>query len=111
MTDLDTIGAVADFLGTDKEILVGGVDLPTGSRLLGIGVSTLRQRAIDGEIGHRRDGHRWIFHWQDLAEYVQRRHHGPRTAHTTGDAEGSATPIRSDADTSIAEQADTLGLT
>lgn len=69
-----TMDAVAADLGVEPESLIGGLDLPTAARLLGIGVSTLRQRALAGKIGHARDGRRWVFAWRDLAEYLDARH-------------------------------------
>ena len=74
METLNGMGGVAEELGVAPEDLVGGLDLVQAARLLGIGVSTLRQRALSGQISYARDGKRWIFSWRDIAGYLERRH-------------------------------------
>ncbi len=73
-TEIETVEELADWLGVDKELFAGGLDLPSASRVLGIGISTLRNRALKGEIRVQRDGCRWIFSWQDIAEYIEQRY-------------------------------------
>ena len=68
-----SIDDLAQSLAVDREDLVGGLNLPEAARLLGIAVSTLRERALVGAIGCQRDGRRWIFSWEDLAQYLERR--------------------------------------
>lgn len=64
------IYTAARLLGVDPADLLGGVGLATAAKLLGIGLSTLRQRALAGKIACQRDGRRWIFSACDLGNYV-----------------------------------------
>ena len=85
MSDFESIDELAAFLGISKEELQGGLDLPSAASLLGIGTSTLRQRALNGRIAYSRDGRRWLFSWRDIAKYIQRRHRpvNPETGSST----------------------------
>ncbi len=77
MTEFNTIGELADFLGVEPETLRGGLNLTEGAEILGIGVSTLRSLGLGGRIGFRRAGRRWIFGWRDIAAYIEREHQTP----------------------------------
>ena len=66
---------IAEILGIHQDDFIGGLDLVKAARVLGIAPSTLRQRALAGQVGFQRDGRRWIFSWADLAAYVGRRQH------------------------------------
>lgn len=70
---LNDIETTARLLGVEVDELRGGLNLIQAAGLLGIGVSTLRQRALDGEIGYQRDGRRWLFYWWHLAAYLNMR--------------------------------------
>jgi hypothetical protein len=88
MTDReDNIENTAKLLGVDEDELIGGLNLPEASRLLGIAPSTLRQRALNGHIGYQRDGRSWIFYWWHLSDYLNKREHpaDERTGGTSGE--------------------------
>ena len=103
-----TITDAARLLGVEAEELVGGVNLVEAARLLGVAPSTVRQRALAGRIGHRRDGRRWIFSAEDLAEYVDA-HHQPAREGASAEATSRARP-RAVADAEVWEEAKELGL-
>jgi len=108
---ISSLESFAHFLGVDSDCLVGGVDLGTGARLLGIAASTLRLRALRGEVGYQRDGRRWIFTWQDLLQYVERRRSGARASEPESRAiwNGDAGLQRGNA-LAVEEEARRLGL-
>ena len=78
MPEFDTIDELANFMGVEPDELRGGLNLSEAAPLLGIGISTLRSTALNGRIGYRRAGRRWIFGWRDIADYIQREHQSPR---------------------------------
>ncbi len=104
---------MASLLGVDPSVLIGGLNLVKAANVLGIAASTLRQRALSGQIGYERDGRRWIFSWRHITEYKQRREHAPTRSTPSGGILprliGTASGRRRDAET-IEAEARALGL-
>ena len=71
--NISKMQTVAHLLGVEPEDLTGGLNLVQAAKLLGIAPSTLRQRALAGEIGCQRDGRAWRFYWWHLARYLEER--------------------------------------
>ncbi len=68
----EDIAMAACLLGFTPEQMDGPANLVGGAKALGTSPSTLRRRALDGQIGFRREGRGWRFSWHDLACYVLR---------------------------------------
>ena len=71
--DTEPYSELQDFArdtGMNPEELRRGLNLSQAACVLGIGVSTLRSRALAGLIGCERDGRRWIFRFRDLQNYI-----------------------------------------
>ena len=75
--ELRSLEEVAEFLGVDPALLRGGMNLIRTAEVFGIAPSTLRRKALDGEIGHVRVGHRWCFYWTFLADFIATRYVAP----------------------------------
>ena len=90
----DEIASTARLLGLAPDQLIGGLNLVDAARLLGIAPSTLRARALAGEIGYQRDGRAWRFFWWHLWRYLARREHGASEV-----ARGGPSPQSSELDT------------
>jgi len=68
---------------SEPEELIGGLNLVEAARVLGIAPSTLRQRALNNQIGYQRDGRGWRFYWYHLGEYLRNREGPARSAAST----------------------------
>ena len=69
MKKMESIEDVAEFLVVPVCTLQGGLNLVQMGELLGISPSTVRQKALDGQIGYCRFGRSWKFYWWSLADY------------------------------------------
>mgnify|MGYP006296214291 CR=1 FL=1 len=66
---LENIEDVSEVLAVPVCTLLGGLNLVQMGEILGISPSTVRQKALDGQIGYCRFGRSWKFYWWSLAAY------------------------------------------
>ena len=80
----DKIHETAKLLGIATDELRDGLNLKQAGRVLGIAASTVRRRALNGDIGYQRDGRAWRFCWWHLLNYVRSREQSADTPGKTG---------------------------
>ena len=103
------ISHVARLLGVQPDHLVGGLNLVQAGAVLGVGASTVRQRALHGSIGCQRDGRSWRFFWWHLADYLVARECHASTV-TTADQPGDHVHAHAHHRADVESEARELGL-